>query len=237
MVRERPILFSGPMVRAILAGTKTQTRRVVKPSPSLDPRSHDYAVRAVVGHADKTEWSDVDGFGVSFYGDRGLSRHQRCRHGQPGDRLWVRETHLPDPPIDGTWPSTGDTYASIEDIPERYRSAEHVLYRATWKDGGCGLRWRPSIYMPRWASRITLEITDVRVERLQDITEADAEAEGMPHPSAFREQPVPVFFGGDFKDAETHRDVFAAGWDSIKGERAPWASNPWVWVLTFRRPA
>jgi hypothetical protein len=173
-VSERPILFSGPMVRAILAGTKTQTRRPLKEQPEsvwgrgvalpgnpLGVRSDAYHVHARVA---------------------GEDRYIYCPYGVPGDRLWVRETHLLDPPIDGTWPSLGDTYASIQDIPERYRQPKHAIYHAScdWTDEQkARWRWRPSIFMPRWASRLTLEVTDIRAQRLQDISAEDAIAEGI----------------------------------------------------------
>lgn len=138
-VRERPILFSGPMVRAILEGRKTQTRRVLKnPDDGVSTTIED---------------------GSPLYCDDGGFWHPRpCPYGQPGDRLWVREAHQlsPDGPI------------------YRATAREH----GTYEPGGAG-PWRPSIHMPRWASRITLEITDVRVERVQEITEDDAIAEGV----------------------------------------------------------
>lgn len=195
-MKERPILFAGPMVRAILARTKTQTRRLMRPQPSR------VITLPVVGR---------------YF-------QKPCPYGVPGDRLWVRETHLLDPPIDGTWPSVGDTFASVDDIPDRYRTPEHVIYRASCEWSGeqqARWRWRPSIQMPRWASRLTLEVTDVRVQRLQDISEDDADAEGV-HPC---------------EGALTARLALAMLWDSINQKRAPWASNPWVWAVTFRRLA
>lgn len=158
MRKERPILFSGEMVRAILAGAKTETRRI--------------------------------------------KRGGRSPYGQTGDRLWVRET-----------------WANIN----RKRVKPEIIYRAGddpsdpsndaprefENDGG---KWRPSIFMPRWASRILLGVVYVKVERLQDITEAGAEEEGV-----------------------DGRKEFAALWDKINGKRGPWRSNPLVWVITFRR--
>jgi hypothetical protein len=182
-MKERSILFSGPMVRAILAGTKTQTRRGVK---RLD-------VRAGMPQPENDSLLSL------------------CSpYGQPGDRLWVRET----------W-----AWFGCERLPCE------VLYRA---DGHTKLydgygRWRPSIHMPRWASRILLEITDVRVERLCDISEADARAEGIKVDEcghAIREEDH-VAWGGA-------RSAFADLWASINGPDS-WAANPWVWVISFRR--
>lgn len=176
--RERPILFSGPMVRAILAGTKTQTRRVVKVEP----------------------------------GKLDVGENPACPYGVPGgSRLWVRETWYDD-----------NATRDAEPIPTSHDDFIH--YRADGEahdqfeelDGF--LRWRPSIFMPRWASRITLEVTEVRVERLQEITEADAWAEGI---AAHVVRPI---------------HDYAALWDSLNAKRGfGWDTNPWVWVVSFRR--
>jgi hypothetical protein len=158
------------------------------------------------------------------FGEKGLWREvgpdypddvqddRRCPYGVPGDRLWVRETWAPQPEREEAWK-----------LPEHEGgggSADDVCYRADERPNDHQLgglthgvaRWRPSIYMPRFASRITLEVTDVRADRLQDITEEDAKAEGVERQSTFREL-----------------------WDGINGKRAPWSSNPFVWVVGFRR--
>ncbi len=194
---ERPILFSGPMVRAILDGRKTQTRRVVKPQPG-----------GQLFHGMDWRW-----YRSALADER---EPIRCPYGVPGDRLWVRETFalsVVDP--DGPPP---------EDDHENY----DVIYRADpdqpgggWTDGdGKAIPppWRPSIHMPRWASRLTLEVVSVRVERLNEISEADARAEGM-----------------DADVANSPRVWFMATWNAINAKRAPWESNPWVWRVEFRR--
>jgi hypothetical protein len=175
-MRERPILFSAPMVRALLAGTKTQTRRIVKGGIPFDD---DFEIVA------------------SPYGD-------------PGDRLWVRESH---------WWFKDEPDNSCGYYPPKL-TREDVEYRA---DGDDGRKvWRPSIHMPRWASRITLEVTGVRVERLQDISEADARAEGV-EPNAFE------------RTADNYGSVlYRRLWESINGPGS-WDANPWVWVVEFRR--
>ncbi|WP_186083797.1 hypothetical protein [Burkholderia gladioli] len=181
-MKKRPILFSAPMVRAILDGRKTQTRRVAK------------------------EFAGRDNLDAIL---RRFPNQQGCPHGEPGDRLWVRET----------W---GQYQLAPEDI----------VYRAD-EDFPCGSpkRWRPSIHMPRWASRITLEITGVRVERLQDISEADAIAEGIEHTS----DGFSVDEGRHFHAARA-RDSFASLWDGLNEARGHgWEANPWVWVIEFRR--
>jgi hypothetical protein len=202
--KERPILFSGPMVRAILDGRKTKTRRIVKPQPERQPG---------MCHYSPTGWAETDANG-------GCLCHRVVRGGfWPGQRLWVRETfdcdHCEYPHGDVAEMRTMLDYRATHDC-------------TTW-EAGCPCNdengrssWRPSIYMPRWASRITLEVTGVRVERLQDISEADAMAEGVG--------------GRAQEDAYSScRDEFAALWDSINGKRAPWESNPWVWVVEVTR--
>lgn len=215
-MRERPILFSAPMVRAILAGAKTQTRRVVTPQPA--------AVSAPVGGA--------PGLIRSRASDPCLSTHESaCPYGAPGDRLWVRETFSP-------YRGSSDP-ASIADAEYVVlRDGAHVLRRSgeaipglpTYADGAFDpIRWRPSIHMPRWASRITLEITSVRVERLTAISEDDARAEGV---DGVAPRCAVV---GDC--AASFRGAFAVLWDAINGERpgCAWAVDPWVWVIGFKR--
>lgn len=197
-MNSRPILFSGPMVCAILDGTKTQTRRVVKPQPSM------------VG--DMLRWR---GFAVTS-GDRpGIY----CPYGQPGDRLWVRETwarYGGDYPV-VMYKSTSDSLIGTAEIG----LINDKFYRCRPSQK---IKWRPSTNMPRWASRITLEITAVRVERLNDITETDARDEGVS---------VPDIAAGRMENP--YRNWFSILWDTINAKRGhPWASNPWVWVLEFK---
>jgi hypothetical protein len=200
--KERPILFSAPMVRAILAGTKTQTRRVFKPERmtwAADGRYQTHSMRS--GRMVET------GSGP-FHPNDWL---HYCPYGAPGDRLWVRETwqHIDGGPI---YDAAGGVMDSHD--PETIYRADHPNRYG---------RWRPSIHMPRWASRIDLEVTGVRVERLQDISEVDAIAEGAP----------PVLVppdGGSMPHAEGFRDL----WESINGDRS-WAENPFVWVIEFKR--
>lgn len=185
---ERPILFSGPMVRAILAGRKTQTRRLVKPQPEQGIWKCGRSCLAL-GNAPPPP----DGY------------ERWCPYGLPGDRLWVREC----------WRELGSGQGADGKIPTY---PVPVGYAA---DRGYSGPWRPSIHMPRWASRLTLEVVGVRVERLHDISEADAQAEGC----------APMLTHAD----PSAREQFESLWDSINGKRATWASNPWVWVVTFRR--
>lgn len=186
-MKERPILFNGPMVRAILEGRKTQTRRLFNAPP------WDYEID------DGQCWVE------DIYGDW----HFWCPFGQPGDRLWVRETFSP-------------AYTFSEEGSFRW-----AHYRATLEKGiGYTPRWRPSIHMPRWASRITLEITGVRLERLQSISETDAVAESC-RPGRMDE----LSSSSIYRNA---RENFFTLWDDIYGQGA-WTVNPWVWAIEFKR--
>lgn len=191
-MKEKPILFSGPMVRAILEGRKTQTRRVVKPQP-LQP-----------GPQCLRLYSRPDGLFVwcSESGVALMEPHEmRCPYGQPSDRLWVRETWGKD--------DSGDFVFRADDWCE-----------CPTADG----KWKPSIFMPRSASRIALEITAVRVERLQSITNDDARAEGI------QDQPPRSWLGGGWREKAAYQDL----WETINGPGS-WSKNPWVWCLEFRR--
>ncbi len=218
--KERPILFSGPMVRAILAGRKTQTRRVVKPQWEPDAMPEEMSSTTPEG------WQTAGRSGRWWCGT-GADQEKACPYGKAGDRLWVRETF----------------YCDVPDEQEDDRG-ENLYYRA---DGECCQiipecacaevgkpRWRPSIFMPRWACRIILEVTDVRVERLQEIGEVDAEAEGSAHritgdgdlAGAFAHIEGPVSYVAHFKGL----------WDGINAKRGfGWDENPWVWVVGFRK--
>jgi hypothetical protein len=166
---------------------------------------------------------------LSEYPDEG-SFHFRCPYGAPGDRLWVRETwalaHLSvdcEGVCDDVEEFTGRLIAANRDgywAPIYAADADDINNHPSDR---LVKRYRPSIHMPRWASRLTLEVVSVRVERLQDITEADAEAEGLARNEDFDR--------GPYANA---REEFAQLWNSINGKRAPWVSNPWVWVITFK---
>ncbi len=205
---ERPILFSAPMVRAILEGRKTVTRRVVRDAKPLA--------------------ADVTDFGGWVANDAAVLeegvRALRRPYGEPGDRLWVRETW------GVLYESTArDDKEAIEDA-RRGMPWACITYPTRSLHTASPTRWRPSIHMPRWASRITLEVVDVRVERLNAIDEDDARREGFDaNPYALADGTI------DEAMSITARDNFAALWDSLNGDRAPWSSNPWVWRVEFRR--
>ncbi|WP_280189028.1 hypothetical protein [Delftia sp. PS-11] len=208
-MKERPILFSAPMVRALLAGTKTQTRRAV-----ALPRSRDSFVLEDRGAG---WWPYQSDDGESPLCDDGMEHPYTCPYGRPGDRLWVRETFAR---IDG------QTHPWIE-----------TDYRATYTHGdrlgdslGIKKRWSPAIHMPRHASRILLDIKAVRVERLQDISEADAAAEGL----LYNTDHMGHWSGTGERWYSTAREAFRDLWQSINGPDS-WGANPWVWVVEFER--
>jgi hypothetical protein len=195
-MKERPILFSGPMVRALLAGTKTQTRRVVKPILSE---------REWIEERNGGEfWRCADGEPTCYNGVWETHEYaQQARivlpYGQPGDRLWVRETFAPTA-LDGVY---------------QYKASGGLI----------GTTWKPSIHMPKAASRITLEVTGVRVERLNDISHIDAINEGV--------STLPMR-----KPENRHltmtQSSYANLWEHINGPGS-WDANPWVWVVEFKK--
>ena len=213
-MKERPILFAGPMVRAILrsGAAKTQTRRIVR----------------------LPDWFTEE---YGRFGAHEIASEIDCPQGAPGDRLWVRETwqaiHTSIDPETGY----GDDVQAAPTIPKDSRGGWwSVVYAATDPEADDskddrGFVWRPGIHMPRWASRLTLEVAEVRVQRLQDITYQDIEAEG----AILRPHPPGGVVAVDGKAYLSWGSAWIALWDSINGQRAPWASNPWVWVIEFKR--
>ena len=202
MKNEKPILFSGEMVRAILEGCKTQTRRVIKHQPI---RGNVYLTK------DDNVWAAQT--------DRSVVTYFNCKHGWRGDRLWVKETFQLNTPPSG------------------------FIYRADDVSGHIQTRWKPSIFCTRKASRITLEITSVRVERLKDISEVDAKAEGIT-PRQYRDD---TFWTNYLKGTKPKGGVdgeviafrspiesYSSLWNSINGAGS-WDANPWVWVIEFKK--
>jgi hypothetical protein len=204
---EKPILFSGEMVRAILAGRKTQTRRIVKPQPEQVP---DGTWKAVPGEC---WWPCKEAKMMIGTGEMAWA----CPYGQVGTRLWVRERWYA---VEVAGEGIGNPFVVFEDeiiggepMPKKLRPMGSV------RKYGC----KPSIHMPRWASRITLEVTEVRVERLNDISDADALAEGV----ANDRQRESTWYEG--KAAGMYRDL----WERINGVGS-WTANPWVWAISFK---
>lgn len=203
--RERPIIFSGDMVRAILDGRKTQTRRPIKPQPG--PQAY----------VTPFEGGWMFGGLIADIPTKYRSRLLACPFVETCDMLWVRET----------WAFVTDYCGNV------VLSGRLALYRADCERGLEPSHWRPSIHMPRWASRITLEVVSVRVERVQDITEEDAQAEGM-EPGCLTCGENCIYTGGCGYCRPCYRESFSGQWQSIYG-RESWLANPWVWVVEFRR--
>lgn len=241
-MKERPILFNAEMVKAILSGRKTQTRRTMKVQPILNGNFYE-----VYGAG----WSKGIKSVPAVYGH---SLSQNCPIGAVGDQLWVRET----------WGVVSNDFDDngimIDWVPDRPATAihempfgrgyysGHAIYAAdgsfTWGDDdgyedgrSC---WKPSIHMPRRASRIDLLITGVRIERLNDISEEDSRAEGVGSAVWFAAKGVPedewTSLGDHGALRASHINSFATLWESIYGEES-WAANPWVWVIEFKRVA
>ncbi len=200
-MKEKPILFSTDMVKAILEGRKTMTRRIIKPQPDLGIDPFEGYSHITVGNYSPAL---IDKNGEMYPGEEIFGAYTddgewgwKCPYGQVGGRLWVRET-----------------WKKLHPIMD-----SKALYKADMMAPDLGKPWRPSIFMPRWASRILLEITEVRVERLNCMTESDVSAEG--YETEVGAEPKPAF------------SVF---WDSINAKRGyGWSVNPWVWVIEFKR--
>ena len=217
-MKTRPIIFNGEMVRAILEERKTQTRRVIKSQPlypgleKMVYTLHPFAPSSVKGTPaeginialEENVWCHEDWVG-NIVGVQG-----KCPYGVPGDRLWVRETFF----YDGTDNPPGIHYrASANQADEEWFKEE-------------GWKWKPSIFMPRKFSRITLEITNIRVERVQDITPADYRAEG-----------ISTFYPAKMNSLDVepmYRQRWIDLWDSINAKKHLWESNPWVWIIEFK---
>ena len=221
-MKERPILFNAEMVRALLDGRRTQTRRPIKPQPEFEsgfdyPHEHELAIY----------WKKEDSY--NSIGELKADMLKHCPFGQVGDRLWVKETFLLD---DNGVPS----HMGIQYFP---------VYKADYADGNYWeAKWRPSIHMPRWASRITLDVVAVRVERVQEISEGDVDAEGLYCPyervvTHSEDYSAPCYVEGPCHNYDrfcekSMQENYKELWNSIYGKTFPWESNPWVWVVEFK---
>lgn len=237
---DRPIIFSGPMVRALLDGRKTQTRRVLKPQPPADVTSAGVIARSNEGQTDEWTWLSGDPKDCDTWETRGEFKTRYV----PGDRLWVRET----------WGINHYDYGGRNFIPKQRPADlddEHLSYLATEADAEIRdeMPYRPSIHMPRWASRLTLHVTGVKVERLQDISEDDAIAEGATRkPRCYGYGNLYDGWSMDWKEPAADYALVSASmafgsfinelhggprWSSKPGPSL-WDSNPWVVAVTFR---
>ena len=264
MPKETPLIYSAPMVRAILEGRKTQTRRVIKKAQFEN------------GWAGSVHEANISGWIAWYPGNTSPEFTKKaydygfeCPYGKIGDRLWVRETFLHtlygetnvSGEYDTWWGSKGCKIEYCADGAEPHFLRPNE-YGSPW------MAKRPSIFMPRWASRINLEITNIRVERINDISEEDAKAEGVGplftkkeiHEPRYHHEfdlnPMPyknyLWHGHigktitskqacdwpyQYSSYKTAKDSFSSLWQSINGKKYPWSSNPWVWVIEFKRIA
>lgn len=209
---DRPIILSAPMVQALLEGRKTQTRRILKGACSGTPDAKDGRY-LVIDKTGSLAWKSLP-----------------CA---PGDRLWVREAHAFVP---SSAYRMGEGVTQAVNPADRYEAA---IYRAGWDRSG-SQRWRPSIHMPLWASRITLDVTEVRVQRLQEISEEDARAEGVEEevfppewPTMYERRYWKGYENRQRAHRDTARDSYSSLWNRLHGPGA-WDANPWVCALTFR---
>ncbi|MBV6321972.1 hypothetical protein [Duganella violaceipulchra] len=233
-MKERPILFSSPMVRALLDGSKTQTRRIVKPDPGpyWNPTVGLYNPTVIKNGGYEAPGSEIFGASDEIQG-------RKFPYGQPGDRLWVRESG-----IRSMLAGSGDQRGLFRhDVPVTPETGQYWVERtrapgASYSVEGCSraaallsasAKVTPSIHMPRWASRILLEIISVRAERLNDISDIDAVAEGIGL------TPVAIGMKLTFPPSESMAvNAYRQLWEQINGEGS-WADNPWVWCVEFRR--
>lgn len=232
--RECPIIMTGPSVPAIFAGVKTQTRRLVK----LPEDAGEVVVDPGGTLFGPGPYLEV--FRRDEGGDAPMHPRLYCPYGYPGTRLWVKEAWRTEERasdmVDGIRFAADNAFAPIENT-----AAAADRWVVASDNGKHGTTWRSPLFMPRWASRLTLELVEVRVQRLQGISDDDARAEGVepytpPHGHISPDQRVP---GPGFDRCrlgdQPHRLPFADLWDRINGKRAPWSANPYVWALTFRR--
>lgn len=248
----KPIIFSTPMVRAILAGRKTQTRRIIKDSYNgcwTNGGPHPCPNEPVVMYPGEIIQSPIEGEpDIIIDGDKvhahffcsTMDKIAYCPYGKVGDILYVRETgvryhtinHIRKPSgasfsevSDGLYAYKADGFETLEELRTHIRLMSDASFEGVEFDGN---RWHPSIHMPKWAARIFLKITDISVERLQDITEEDSVAEGVllydNHDGSH----------GGWAAPTTYRESFQLLWGKINGENS-WNENPWIWKITFER--
>lgn len=230
VVPEHPILFSAQMVREVLSGRKTQTRRIVTVPWKGSVRALPY----------EPYWVDNDGV-LEFEDEYGewhdVETNQHCPYGRPGHRLWVKETWRPDERksdhVDGIRFRADGSFVPIDNTREAADRWVSLFKEGLIGDQISDKKWRPSIYMPRWASRILLDVKSIRVHRIQTIRWHEIRSEGVRCPEHDFES------GFCCSECPALREAFRALWDSINGKRfdgwARWEKDPWVWAIEFKR--
>lgn len=227
-MKETPIIMSGDHLAKVLDGTKTMTRRVIKPQPTEGAEAFAwFAPSEGEGYAPSGCW---------YEDENGLKFNCKCPYGQVGDRLWVRETHYRhgfwsiEPRVIGERQSYSFVPMNENMFPVRYMDNQPDVVYTLKEKYALGYFKRPSIFMPRWASRITLEITEARVERVQEIIEEDCVTEGLVYHEGFSQwytSPDTLVFG--------HKTAFQILWDSLNAKRGyGWEVNPWCWCISFK---
>lgn len=226
--KERGIIFSGLLVMAIIEGRKTQTRRVIKPQPLSMGEAEDGGERndLVLMNGEVRKLHESRSRNKRATGMI-TARPYRCPYSSIGDRLYVRETWVPKNWTDAECVRAGCPDAATHPTETYLGTPTRAIYRASYTEPQDAGPWKPSIFQPKWASRIMLEITDVRVQRLQDISGVDAVAEGVSTEAEYE-----LMHYGGYKRAKAE---FRALWDKINGAKHPWSANDWVWALTFKR--
>lgn len=230
-VKDTGMIFQPESVRAIIEGNKTQTRRVIKPQPHKNVARF---VRSLARAGWLEEYDNGDPLGI-FTGGKPVTWTQtgkpyRCPYGDAGDHVWVREAWMPKNwDSDKEYMLAGCPDAATHPSETYLGSPTRAIYKASYNDAiGDPGKWRNSMYMPRWASRITLEITNVRVERLQEISGRDVLAEGIDNGSSNPAMGV--------RWENMQRMAFEEQWNNLNAKRGySWESNPWCWCISFRK--
>ena len=224
-MKARPMLFNGEMVRALLCGRKTQTRRIIK--PQIEPwGKNGYKWDGHKPNSKYGAWAYSDPNDIQF------CMQGNSLHGQVGDLIWVKETWKPtiNDDVCGVTYRADDKFIEIEDTEEASERWVSVRRPEEQHPSNVEPKWRPSLFMFRWASRLTLRITDVRVEQVQDITEKDAIAEGL---RIFNKDDANLYYSSAAHEADWELspvDAYKKLWNSINKN---WGDNPWVWCISF----
>jgi len=204
------ILYQNEIL-SILDGSQTQIRRVIKPlKDKVDGELLSCPIMGIISGYNGTEYWDL------YAGE--LGGLVKCPYGIIGDKLWAKETFMYDPPINGEWEHYGDDFEPKK-IPSRYRKPKYIIYKASHNEMH-GWKWKLSVHMPCWASRTTLEITNIEVKQVQDMSSEEVFANGI------------EMYSNRYWNLSTDKDVYGMYWD--KNNKIKFENNPWVWVINFK---